>query len=158
LSRVAGRAGSVRVAAKFIATRTPRCAAEVSSLMTKPSTARSSGICRVTNCFIPFVCATISPKPTVAKTVPVKYGRPGQERADGEIEPVAPYPGRPARDDPARLQEGGLGPRPADVQGPRRGGLRPGELQRGEPGVDAARGGGAAHVLTDAPTQCSGRR
>ena len=41
--------------------------------MTKPSTTRSSSICRVTNSLIPFVCATISPKPTVAKTVTVKY-------------------------------------------------------------------------------------
>ena len=41
--------------------------------MAKPSTARLSSICRVTSSLIPFVCATISPKPTVAKTVTVKY-------------------------------------------------------------------------------------
>ena len=49
------------------------CAAEDKSLITRPSTARLSSICTVTSIFIPAVAATMSPKPTVANTVTVKY-------------------------------------------------------------------------------------
>ena len=41
--------------------------------MTRPSTARLSSICTVTSIFIPLVAATMSPNPTVANTVTVKY-------------------------------------------------------------------------------------
>ena len=52
---------------------TPACAAEVKSLITAPSTTRFSSIWAVTNNFIPFVVATMSPNPTLVNTVTVKY-------------------------------------------------------------------------------------
>ena len=51
---------------------TPFCAADVTSLITRPSTARFNSIWTVTSNFIPFVVATMSPNPTVANTVTVK--------------------------------------------------------------------------------------
>ena len=41
--------------------------------MTTPNTIRLSSICRVTSSCMLSVCAVMSPKPTVAKTVTVKY-------------------------------------------------------------------------------------
>ena len=50
-----------------------RCTAATITRRTTPSTTRSATICRVTSTRAPVETGAMSPKPTVVKTVTVKY-------------------------------------------------------------------------------------